>query len=114
MKISNLKLSLFSIVLSFAPLSWVQSGELKSFHLTVKDGVFSPITIEIPAEEKIKLEVQNSGSTAEEFESVELNREKVLPPGATIILYIGPLSKGEYKFFGDFHKDSARGKIIVK
>ena len=88
--------------------------DLKNFHINVKDGIFDPTSLEIPADEKVQIEVNNTGVTAEEFESVELNREKVIPPGGSIKLFIGPLSKGEYKFFGDFHKDTARGKIIAK
>ncbi len=90
------------------------AGELKNFHLNVKDGIFEPTTIQAPAGEKFQIEVQNIGTSAEEFESVELNREKVVTPGKSIKIFIGPLSKGEYKFFGDFHKDIAKGKIVVQ
>ena len=90
------------------------AGELKSFHLNVKDGVFEPVVINVPSGEKFQVEVQNKGSSAEEFESVELNREKVVTPGKSITLFLGPLSHGEYKFFGDFHKDTAQGKIIAQ
>ncbi len=90
------------------------AGDLKSFSLTVKDGIFEPSTIQIPADEKVQIEVKNTGSTSEEFESVELNREKIIPAGKSVTLYIGPLKKGEYKFFGDFHKDTAFGKIVAQ
>jgi len=26
---------------------------------------------------------------------------------------LAPLAPGEYKFFGDFHQESAQGKIII-
>ncbi len=100
------------LILAFANIS--MAGELKVFHINVKDGIFSPSSIQIPAGEKVQLEVQNTGVSTEEFESVDLNREKVVSPGQTIKLFIGPLAKGEYKFFGDFHKDTAHGLIIVQ
>lgn len=103
-----------SLILVLIISAVANAGELKNFHLTVKDGVFEPTTIRIPAGEKVQIEVQNNGTSAEEFESVELNREKVVTPGKSIKLFIGPLSKGEYKFFGDFHKDTAQGKIVAE
>ncbi len=95
-------------------VNFTMAADLKIFHLNCKDGVFEPTTIQIPHGEKVQIEIQNIGTTAEEFESVELNREKVVIAGKTIRVFIGPLVKGEYKFFGDFHKDTAQGKIIAQ
>lgn len=75
---------------------------------------FEPSRIEVPAHVKIRLRVQNTDDTADEFESVELNREKLVPPNQTITVFLGPLDPGEYKFFGDFHQDTARGVLVVK
>jgi plastocyanin len=87
---------------------------LPVFRLHIKNAVFSPATIEVPAGEKFKLMVENEGPSAEEFESAELNREKVVGPGQAIALFIGPLSPGTYGFFGDFHRDTAKGNIVAK
>ena len=92
----------------------VQAADMKVFHLIVKDGQFSPQSLNIPKDEKIKLEVLNAGASAEEFESMELNREKIVPAGQMIALFLGPLEVGEYHFFGDFHKDTAQGVLVVK
>lgn len=95
-------------------LFWGLSAAAREVTLTCKDGVFTPNTIEMTAGEKIDLMVQNEGKTAEEFESIELNREKVIPPGRTIKIKIGPLAPGTYGFYGEFHSDTAKGKIVVK
>jgi Cupredoxin-like domain len=50
----------------------------------------------------------------QEFESYELNREKVVAAKSKITVYVGPLEPGRYPFFGDFHKDSANGVLIAK
>ena len=63
---------------------------------------------------KFKLMVKNSDDTADEFESTSLNREKLVPPGQTVPVFLGPLEPGEYQFFGDFHQDTARGVLIAK
>jgi high-affinity iron transporter len=75
---------------------------------------FVPDHIMVPANVKFKLMVKNNDDTADEFESVDLNREKLVTPGQTITVFLGPLSPGEYKFFGDFHQDTAQGVMIVK
>jgi len=89
-------------------------AETPEFKLSIKDHKFTPETLEIPAGTKVKLIVKNEDSSAEEFESHELNREKVIAGGSEATLFLGPLTAGEYKFFGEFHQDSAQGKIVVK
>jgi Cupredoxin-like domain len=85
-----------------------------SYNLLIKDHKFQPTEIEIPADKKIALIVKNEDQTPEEFESVELRREKVVPGGEQITVYIGPLKPGRYEFFGDFNPTTARGHIVVK
>jgi high-affinity iron transporter len=75
---------------------------------------FVPERLTVPANVKFKLMVKNNDDTADEFESVDLNREKLVAPGQTITVFLGPLSPGEYKFFGDFHQDTAQGVMIAK
>ena len=58
--------------------------------------------------------MHNQDSTPEEFESHDLNREKVVPPGAKATIYIGPLKPGRYKFFGEYHEATAKGVIVAE
>ncbi len=88
--------------------------ELPTFNLVIRDGHFVPETIEVPANTKFKLKIRNEGPGAEEFESVELRKEKVLAPGASSFLIFQPLKAGTYKFFGEFHPQTAQGKFIAK
>lgn len=81
--------------------------------LSIKDHVFTPNLLALPANQKIRLIVKNLDATAEEFESYELNREKIAAGNSEITVLIGPLDPGTYQFFGDFHQDSAHGTIIV-
>jgi hypothetical protein len=75
---------------------------------------FEPNHIQAPANVKFQLLVKNTDDTADEFESVDLNREKLVAPGQTITVFLGPLSPGDYKFFGDFHQDTAQGVLTAK
>ena len=85
-----------------------------TYALTIKDHRFAPTEIEIPAGKKITLIVKNLDATPEEFESLELHREKVVTGGQEITVYIGPLRPGRYEFFGDFNPQTARGHIVAK
>ncbi len=82
--------------------------------IAIREHRFVPEEIAVPARAKIKLLVDNQDATAEEFESYELNREKVVPPKSQVTIFVGPLEPGRYPFFGDFHKDSANGVLIAK
>ncbi|KAF3999015.1 cupredoxin domain-containing protein [Glaciimonas immobilis] len=88
-------------------------ADLPTFKLEMKDGVLNPVRLEVPSGVKIKIEIKNTGTSAVEFESVQLRKEKVLAPGAQSFIVIAPLSPGEYKFFDDFHL-SAKGIIVAK
>jgi cupredoxin-like protein len=103
----------FALITIFAAgVAQAQTGDTP--HLTIKDHKFQPERVEVPAGVKFRLTVKNNDTTAEEFESFELNREKVVPPGKEIPVFLGPLERGQYPFFGDFHRDTARGVLVVK
>ncbi|MGH8756813.1 MAG: cupredoxin domain-containing protein [Burkholderiales bacterium] len=84
------------------------------YRLTIRDHRFKPAELRVPAGKKIKLIIDNHDASAEEFESHELNREKVIPPKTTGTVYIGPLSPGRYPFIGEFHSDTAKGVLIAE
>lgn len=82
--------------------------------LLIRDHKFEPATLEVPAGTKIKLTIENQDATPEEFESNELNREKVVVGKGTITVFLGPLDAGKYHFFGDFHQETAQGDVVAK
>jgi hypothetical protein len=90
------------------------TAESSTYELTIKNHRFEPQQITVPADKKIKLMVTNQDSTPEEFESYELNREKIIPGGKKAVIYIGPLKPGKYPFFGEFHQETAKGVIIAE
>lgn len=84
------------------------------FVIVIKDHKFTPQSIDLPKDIKIKLIIDNQDDSVEEFESYDLGREKIVKAHSKITVYIGPLNPGKYKFFGEFHQDTAQGVIIVK
>lgn len=84
------------------------------FELSIKDHRFDPAVLEVPQGQKVKLVVKNLDATPEEFESYELNREKVIPGNSEGTVFVGPLDAGEYPFFGEFNMKTAQGRIVAK
>jgi len=82
--------------------------------IEIRDHLFFPSTVEIPANQKVRLFIINNDPTPEEFESYELNREKVIPRNSKTVIFIGPLAPGEYPFFGEFFPKTAQGKVIAR
>lgn len=83
------------------------------YEIEIRNHLFEPDVLTIPAHTKIKLVIYNRDPTPEEFESFELNREKVIMGGAKATIFIGPLAPGEYPFFGEFNPHTALGTIVV-
>ena len=106
-----MKYLIFMLIISF---SGMVAAELPVYELSIKDHRFQPDSLEIPAGTKVKLLVKNQDATPEEFESHELNREKIIAGNSEATIYIGPLDPGEYGFFGEFNEATAQGKIIVE
>ncbi|MBK8286251.1 MAG: cupredoxin domain-containing protein [Ahniella sp.] len=88
-------------------------AEAPSFTIEIKGHLFYPAELEIPANTKVRLIVINRDPTPEEFESYELNREKVIMGGAQAVIFIGPLAAGDYPFFGEFNPKTAQGLVRV-
>jgi plastocyanin len=97
-------------VLAAAPC-WGADHEAR---LVIRDHKFEPAELTVPAGQKIRLTVENQDATPEEFESNELNREKIVTGKGTITIMLGPLDAGRYPFFGDFHQETAQGLLVVK
>lgn len=105
-------LSIMTLILGFNPN--LKAADEPEFVVVIKDHKFSPSELKIPANTKIKLVIDNQDPTPEEFESHDLNREKVVAGNGKITVFIGPLKPGTYKYAGEFHEDSAQGVIIVE
>ncbi|HUX91198.1 MAG TPA: cupredoxin domain-containing protein [Gallionellaceae bacterium] len=100
---------LISLFLPFAAVA-----EEGVYSLVIKDHRFQPAEITIPAGMKVKLLVENQDSTAEEFESHSLNREKIIAGKSKTTIFIGPLTPGRYTFEGEFNAKTAQGAIIAQ
>ncbi len=72
------------------------------FEINIRDHLFYPDQLVIPSGVKVKLIVNNNDPTPEEFESYELNREKVILGGRKGIVFCNH----------QFHTDGCGGRAI--
>lgn len=82
--------------------------------IVIQNHTFDPSTVEVPANTRVKLVIDNRDDTPEEFESHDLRREKVIPGHSKATVWVGPVPKGAYGFVGEFHEDTAKGKLIAR
>ena len=95
-----------------AGLAAPATGE-EPMKLTLKDHAFQPAELTVPAGQRLHIVVENQDATPEEFESSGLRAEKVVVPGGRITVTVGPLKPGRYDFWGEYHKDTARGTLTA-
>ena len=82
--------------------------------IAIKNNRFEPAEVKVPANLRMKLIVHNQDASPEEFESRQLSREKIVPAGAKVSIFIGPLKPGRYEFWGEYHDATARGVVIAE
>lgn len=80
--------------------------------LEIQTQAFVPQELQVPAGVKVQLIIRNDDDIPAEFESYDLSREIVVPAHGQVKLFIGPLDPGRYRFFNDFHQESA-GWVVV-
>ena len=94
-------------------LSVLAAGD-PELSLVIENNKFTPDRLEIPANKKVRINIENKDNAAEEFESHDLKIEKVIPAKSKGVVWVGPLKPGEYKFVGEFHEKTAKGVIVAK
>jgi len=110
------KLSVVALLLStanFLPVSTAFAADME-LSLVIKNHMFEPAELEVPANQRIKLNIQNLDKTVEEFESHSMKKEKVIPAGGKAVIFLGPLKPGSYEFIGEFNPKTAKGLVIAE
>ena len=82
--------------------------------LTIEKNRFTPEEIRVKAGAPFVLVITNKDGAPEEFESHDLKIEKVIPGGKTIRLKLPALKAGSYKFVGEYHEKTAKGRIVAE
>ena len=100
------------LMMVFPPAATVAANDTTT-QLKFEGGHFAPASFNVTAGAPVKLTVLNNSDSAIEFESFELNRERVVQPGASITVLLPKLDPGNYHFIDDFHHDVPQGTITA-
>jgi len=101
-------------VLTLFLLMLIDRANAAEYQVVIENHMFVPSQIEMKAGEKHRLTVINHDATPEEFESYELNREKIIAGSSKATIFLPPLDPGTYPFFGEFNEATAQGRVVVK
>src|SRR5262245_30607726 len=82
--------------------------------LTIEKNRFDPEEIRVKAGAPFVLVITNKDGAPEEVQSHDLRIEKVIPAGKTVRLKMPALKAGSYKFIGEYHEKTAKGKIVAE
>jgi plastocyanin len=102
-----------SLVALTALAGAASAGEPPAVTLILKNHRFVPATFTVPAGQKVRVTLVNQDMATEEFDSHDLRLEEVVTPMGRISFDVGPLQPGQYNFMGEFHAETAQGKVTA-
>jgi hypothetical protein len=102
------------LVALFAATAPQRASAADPVRLTLVNHRFQPDHVTVPAGERFRIELTNQDDTTDEFESYDMKFEKIVVSGGHIAVFAGPLHPGTYKFFDDYHPDTATGTITAE
>lgn len=111
--IRSVSVALGMVSMALAVSSVAAAADLE-VALVIKNHQFAPAEIKVPANQRVRLTMHNQDATPEEFDSHDLNREKVVPAGAKAVIFIGPLKPGRYAFMGEYNSATAKGAVVAE
>lgn len=89
-------------------------ADLPTFKVVAKDGKLTPARLEVPAGQRVKIQIANQGKTPIEFENLQLRVEKVLAPDSESFVVLNPLKPGSYAFIDEFHMQTGKLELVAK
>lgn len=81
--------------------------------ITLENHRFSPDVVNVPAGQRVRIEVTNRDATADDFDSDALHVDKDIAPHGRVAFFIGPLKAGSYPFKAELHADTAHGEVVA-
>jgi plastocyanin len=97
-------------LIAAAPLT---AAAMETVRLVLEQHRFEPAEATVKAGERFRIEVTNRDPTPSEIESSDMRIEKIVPAGATVTVMAGPLKPGRYRFFDEYHPETAKGTIVA-
>jgi hypothetical protein len=108
------KLLFLSLVIGTLGVQPGARAETPEYALVLENHRFVPAELTVPAGKRVKLVIENRDPIPEEFDSYDLRREKVIAGNSKGEVWVGPLDPGSYTFMGEYHAETAKGRLIAK
>ncbi len=89
------------------------SPPMPTVTLILKGHRFTPAEVKAPAGQRFKIVVVNQDTATDEFDSHDLKVEQLITPNGRVSITVGPLKPGVYNFMGEFHSETAQGKLTA-
>ena len=107
---------IFLVFVTLAASAACASARAEDFAttITIRNHRFEPAEIHVPAGKRIAVTVVNADPMSEEFDSPALKVEKVIAGKSQGVVHISPLSPGNYDFVGEYHEETAKGRVIAE
>jgi plastocyanin len=110
-----MRASIFVVLLALAAAcASARADESYLATITIRNHRFEPSELHVPAGKRISLTVINADPLSEEFDSSALKVEKVIAGNSQGVVHISPLKPGNYDFVGEYHEDTAKGRVIAE
>jgi plastocyanin len=103
-----------ALLVAAAGFCSARAEETFSASITIRGHKFEPAELHVPAGKRILLTVVNADPLSEEFDSSALKVEKVIAGNSEGIVRIAPLKPGTYDFVGEYHEETAKGRVIAE
>jgi Cupredoxin-like domain len=100
-------LSLFLVVAWCCSVA--RAEDVFNASITIRGHKFEPTELRVPG----LFTVINADPLSEEFDSPSLT-EKVIAGNSQGIVRIAPLKPGTYEFVGEYHEETAKGRVIAE
>jgi len=114
-RVSGMGMLVATLLVAVAAFSsGVRAEETFSASITIRGHKFEPAELHVPAGKRILLTVVNADPLSEEFDSSALKVEKVIAGNSEGIVRIAPLKPGTYDFVGEYHEETAKGRVIAE
>ena len=107
-----LNMIILPIALSVAVTSAADTPPELAF--TLDQHRFSPEELRVKANTPFVLVITNKDKEDEEFEISSLRIEQIVSGGKTLQLKMPARKPGTYKFVGEFHEKTAKGRIVAE
>lgn len=97
--------------LGFPVRGW--AADPATIEVAIKVHRFAPVEIHVPSGTPVILRITNADDTVEEFDSVALQVEKLIPAGHVATVRLHPLAPGRFPFIGEYHAETAKGVVVA-